>query len=353
MIYLDHAATTPLDEKVLNDMLPYLSYTYGNASSQHAFGRQAANAVTAARDNVAKILGVQAKEIYFTGSATEADNTAIKGICRANSAKGKHIVVSAIEHPAIIESAKDLTKEGFEVTYVNPDCNGVVTAEAVNAVIRQDTVFVGVMSANNETGVIQPIAAIYDVCKAKSIFFFCDCVQSCGVLTFGSLPADGYSLSAHKFYGPKGVGVLCIKSGNRFERLIAGGHQERGLRGGTTNTAAIIGLSSALTAVYAGANENTKKVESLRNKFEDMVLSQIDGVHINGGKEQRLPSHSNISFDGCDGENILFLLDLKGTAVSTGSACSSGAVTPSYVLTSMGKSEKQAQCGLPLARITP
>ncbi len=342
MIYLDHAATTPLDEEVLTAMTPYLKECFGNASSQHTYGRNAANAVVFARDKIARLCGVNAKDIYFTCGATESDNTAVKGVCLANADKGKHLVISAIEHPAVLESAKDLSSFGFETTLVYPDVDGVITPQAVEAAIRPETVFVGVMSANNETGVIQPIEGIYSVCKERNVFFFCDCVQTAGVLGFEDFPADGWGFSAHKFYGPKGVGVLYIKGGTRFNRLMSGGHQERAMRGGTTDTASAVGCAAALEKALREAERNNAYVASLRDYFCGRVLSEIEGSVLNGGG-RKLPSFANISFEGCDGENVLFLLDIKGIAVSTGSACSAGAVTPSHVLTAMGFSQSRAK----------
>ncbi|MDE7084047.1 MAG: aminotransferase class V-fold PLP-dependent enzyme, partial [Clostridia bacterium] len=208
MIYLDHAATTPLDGGALEKMTPYLTEIYGNPSSQHAFGRTAANAVQAARDKIADIMGVPSNSLYFTSGGTEAGNTALKGVCAANRDKGRHIVLSAIEHPALISSAEDMKKYGYEVTLVNPDSSGEVRADDVAAAIRPDTVFAGVMSANNETGVIQPVKDIYKVCRQRGVFLYCDCVQTAGVRDFAQFPADGIGFSAHKFYGPKGFGGL-------------------------------------------------------------------------------------------------------------------------------------------------
>jgi cysteine desulfurase len=346
MIYLDNAATTPLDNDILDVMMPYLTGTFGNASSQHTYGRMAANAVVAARDDIAAILNVPSKDVYFTSGGTEAGNTALKGVCAANTEKGKHIVISAIEHPALLESAHDLTKWGWEVSYVKPDKSGAVLAADVEKAIRPDTTFVGIMAANNETGVIQPIKAIYDVCRQKDVFLYCDCVQTAGVISFDNFPADGIGISAHKFYGPKGVGALYVKGGTKFARLISGGHQERAMRGGTTYTAGVVGCAAALKKAVKGAEENNAKVLALRNMFIDRVLSEIDGTHLNGDRQNRLPANANISFDGCDGQNLLFLLDMAGVAVSTGSACSSGAVTPSHVLTAMGLSEKAAKSAI-------
>lgn len=343
MIYLDHAATTPLDRAVLEKMTPYLTEIYGNPSSQHSFGQRAANAVQSARDGIAQILGVPAGELYFTSGGTEAGNTALKGVCAANRGKGRHIVVSAIEHAALLSSAEDMKKYGYEVTCVKPSENGVVSAESVAAAIRSDTVFVGVMAANNETGVIQPVKDIYKVCKERGVFYYCDCVQTAGVLDFADFPADGKGFAAHKFYGPKGFGGLYVRGNCRFERLLSGGSQEKGLRGGTTYVAGAVGCAYALERAVACAEENNKKVAELRDRFVERVLACIDGVHLNGDKTDRLPSNANLSFDGCDGEQIAFALDLRGIAVSTGSACSSGAVTASHVLTAMGLSEERVK----------
>lgn len=343
MIYLDHAATTPLDGEVLKAMTPYLTDIFGNPSSQHRFGREAANAVQNARDGIAHILGVKAEELYFTSGGTEAGNTALKGVCRFNRAKGGHAVLSAMEHPALLESAKDLKKEGFEVTLVNPDKDGLVSPESVAKAIRPDTAFVGVMAANNEVGTIQPIKDIYAVCKERGTFFYCDCVQIAGVLPFVDFPADGIGFSAHKFYGPKGFGGLYMRGNRYFDRLISGGGQERSLRGGTTYVAGAVGCACALKNAVRDMEVNNAKVKALRDGFLNGVLSEIDGAHLNGDLGKRLPSNANISFDGCDGEQILFALDLQGIAVSTGSACSSGAVTPSHVLLSMGLGEARAK----------
>lgn len=339
MVYLDHAATTPLDGRVLQAMTPYLTEIYGNASSQHSYGRKAANAVTVARDKIAGIMGVSPSELYFTSGGTEAGNTALKGVCAALRGRGRHVVLSALEHPALISAANDMREYGYEITLVNPAKNGIVSAESVAGAIRPDTVFVGVMAANNEVGTIQPIKDIYAACRERNVFLYCDCVQTAGVLPFGLFPADGIGFSAHKFYGPKGFGGLYVRGNCRFERLISGGEQERGLRGGTTYVAGAVGCARALEIAEREAQSNNDNIRKLRDLFVKRVLAEIEGTHVNGDLQNRLPSNANISFDGCDGEQILFALDLAGIAVSTGSACSSGAVTPSRVLTSMGLDE--------------
>ena len=341
MIYLDNAATTPLDSKILEVMLPYLKDNFGNSSSQHGAGRLAANAVLSARDKTAKILGCAAEEVFFVSGGTEAGNFALKGVCSAHG--HGHLVISAIEHPAILESAADMQKHGFEVTFVEPDKSAIICAESVERAMRPDTIFCAVMHANNETGVIQPVENIGRVCKERGVFYYCDCVQSAGVLPFPTKFCDALGISAHKFYGPKGIGAVYINDGAKISRFMSGGRQERGLRGGTVNVAAVAGLSAALEAAVKDSEINNKKIAALRDGFVKRVLTEIEGTHLNGDSLNRVPSNANISFDGCDGENLLFLLDLKGICVSTGSACSAGAVTPSHVLTAMGLEEGRAK----------
>lgn len=334
MIYLDNAATTPLDEAVLNKMLPFMRQSFGNPQSQHSAGRAAANAVISARDKTARLLGCKSEEVYFVSGGTEAGNTALKGVC-AYHGKG-HLIVSAIEHPALIESAKDMQKFGFEVTFLKPDSRGIVSAESVSAAIRNDTIFCAVMAANNEVGTIQPVEEIGEACKERGVFYYCDCVQTAGALPFPTAHCNALGISSHKFYGPRGFGAMFIKNGSKISRLISGGMQERGFRGGTLNAAAAVGLAEALETAVNEREQNNKKIAALRDGFLNKVLTEIDGAQLNGDRALRLPSNANISFNGCDGENILFLLDLNGVAVSTGSACSAGAVSPSHVLSAMG-----------------
>lgn len=334
MIYLDNAATTPLDEAVLNKMLPFMRRDFGNPQSQHSAGRVAGNAVISARDKVARLLGCKSEEVYFVSGGTEAGNTALKGVCAARR-KG-HLIVSAIEHPALIESAKDMQKYGFEITFLKPDCRGIVSAPSVAASIRPNTIFCAVMHANNEVGTIQPVEEIGEICKAHNVFYYCDCVQTAGVLPFPTAHCNALGISSHKFYGPRGFGAMYIKNGSEITRLISGGMQERGFRGGTLNAAAVAGLAEALERAVKDRELNNEKISFLRNVFLKAVLNSIDGACLNGDAKLRLPSNANVSFKGCAGENILFLLDLNGVAVSTGSACSAGAVSPSHVLTAMG-----------------
>lgn len=341
MIYLDNAATTPIDSAVLQKMLPYMSEKFGNPQSQHAAGREAANAVICARDSIARVIGCKAEEVYFVSGGTEAANTAIKGICLArginNGIKcGGHLVISAIEHPCVTESAEDMKKAGFEVTYVRPDGKGIIHPEDIEVAMRPDTVLCAVMSANNEIGTVQPTREIGEICRKKGVFYYCDCVQAAGWLPLEANNCDGMGISSHKFYGPRGAGVLYIKNGSRISRLISGGMQERGFRGGTLNAAAAVGLAEALTVAERDREKNCRNVQKVRDRFVERALTEISGARLNGDEKRRLPSNANISFDGCGGENILFSLDMQGVCVSTGSACSAGAVEPSHVLTAMG-----------------
>ncbi|MCH5147742.1 MAG: cysteine desulfurase [Clostridiales bacterium] len=340
MIYLDNAATTPQDEKVLEAMLPFMRENFGNPQSQHGLGRAAANALTSARDRIAEILGCGSDEVYFVSGGTEAGNTALKGVC-LSCGRG-HLVLSAIEHPALLESAKDL-KGDFEITYVKPDKDGIIDPSDVANALREDTVFCAVMAANNEVGTIQPYEEIGEICKKRGVLYYADCVQSAGVLPLNASCCSSLGVSAHKFYGPRGAGAIYIKKGSKISRLISGGRQERGLRGGTVNVAGAVGCAVALERAVACSDENNKKIKVLRDAFVKRVLSEIEGTHLNGDMAKRVPSNANISFDGCDGENLLFLLDMKGICVSTGSACSAGAVSPSHVLTAMGLSESRVK----------
>lgn len=336
LIYLDNAATTVMDEEVLAAMLPYLQSDYGNSQSQHAVGRAAARGLLSARDKVAEILGCESGEVYFLSGGTEAGNLAVKGVCAAH--KSGHLVISATEHPAVLESAEEMKKHGFEVTFVQPQPNGVILPETVSQAIRPDTIFCAVMAANNEIGVINDIQKIGSLCNQKGVFYYADCVQSVGCVPFPQKTADAFALSAHKFHGPKGIAAMFIKKGSVLAPLISGGMQEKGLRGGTVNVAGAVGLATALERAVTG--EYNSHIRALRDRFIDRVLTEIEGAHLNGDLNLRVPSNANISFDGCDGENILFCLDLKGICVSTGSACSAGAVTPSHVISAIAGEER-------------
>ena len=340
-IYFDHAATTPVDPRVLDKMLPYFTQKFGNPNSQHAFGRETVCAVDDARDEIAACIGAKPSEIYFTSGGTEADNWALRGAAYSLANKGKHLIVSAVEHPAMIATAKELAKKGFEVTFAEVDEYGAVDLEKLEKAIRSDTVFVGVMTANNEVGTIQPVKEIAALCKAKGIVFFTDAVQAAGAIPLNvkESGADMLSFSAHKFYGPKGIGVLYIRSGLKIEKLVSGGHQERSMRGGTTNVPAVVGMAEALRIATQNLDENAAYVSAIRDRFIHRVLREIPYVKLNGHPEKRLPANANFSFRYIEGESLLFSLDLKGIAVSSGSACSSGSLEPSHVLLAMGLPE--------------
>ena len=340
-IYFDHAATTPVDPRVMEKMLPYFTDNFGNPNSQHWFGRRSVTAVDEARDTVAPVLGAKPSEIYFTSGGTESDNWALRGAAHAYANKGKHLIVSAVEHPAMIATAKELTKEGFDVTFADVDEFGTVDLEKLRRAIRPDTIFIGVMTANNEIGTIQPIAEISEIAQECGAVFFTDAVQAAGTLKLdvNAPRVDMLSLSGHKFYGPKGVGVLYVRSGKRVGKIITGGHQERGMRGGTTNVPGVVGLAEALRLSLAEAEQNNAYVSRIRDHFVARVLREIPYVKLNGHPKNRLPNNANFSFRYIEGESLLFSLDLAGIAVSSGSACSSGSLEPSHVLLATGMPE--------------
>ena len=341
MIYFDHAATTPVDPRVLQKMLPYFTENFGNPNSQHACGRRAAAAVDEARDTVASLIGAKPSEIYFTSGGTESDNWALRGAAHANAERGKHLIVSAVEHPAMISTAKELQKEGFEVTFAAVDEFGRVDVEELRKSIRPDTTFIGVMTANNEIGTIQPIAEISALARERGIVFFTDAVQAAGALKLNvkEPTVDMLSFSGHKFYGPKGVGVLYVRSGVRVGKIITGGHQERSMRGGTTNVPGIVGLAEAFRLANEEMAQNNAHVSAIRDRFIARVLREIPYVKLNGHPKDRLPNNANFSFRYIEGESLLFSLDLAGIAVSSGSACSSGSLEPSHVLLATGLPE--------------
>ena len=347
-IYFDHAATTPVDERVLQKMLPYFSEKFGNPNSQHFFGREAVSAVDEARDEIAKILNAKANEIYFTSGGTESDNWALRGTAYAMRERGKHLIVSAVEHPAMITTAKELMREGFDVTFAAVDEYGVVDADKLISEVREDTVFIGIMAANNEVGSIQPIKKIAAFAKEKGIVFFTDAVQAAGAMKLDvkELGVDMLSFSGHKFYSPKGIGVLYVRSGLKLGKIITGGHQERGMRGGTTNTPAIVGMAEALRIADREREENNRKISALRDRFIARVLKEIPYVRLNGHPKDRLPANANFSFEYVEGEALLYNLDLAGIAVSSGSACTSGSLEPSHVLLAMGLDKETAKSSI-------
>ncbi len=338
-VYLDNNATSPVVPQVREAMLPYLEDKFGNASSLHSFGREAKKALEESRETIARILGASHKDcICFTGSGSEADNMALRGAVRALQQKGKHIVTSALEHHAILNTCKDLAEDGFAVTYVKPDETGLISAEAVTKAMRNDTILVSIMHANNEVGTINPIAEISKTVKARGILFHTDAVQSfCKVpFTVDSLGADLLSISAHKIHGPKGVGALYIREGVQLKPLIFGGLQEEGRRAGTENIAGIVGLAAAALLASSNMEKSVSKMKTLRDKLEKGLLETIPHTRLNGHPTLRLPNTLNLSFPFIEAESLILDLDLQGVAVSSGSACSSGSGDPSHVLLSMG-----------------
>lgn len=337
-IYLDNNATTRLDDDAFDAMIPFFKEEYGNAFSLHLFGRETGKAVAESRKVIADLLGVLPEEIIFTGSGTEGDNLAIRGVARAYKNRGKHIIVSSIEHPGVRNTCKDLEKEGFEVTVLNVDKNGVVDLEQLKSAIKDETILISVMHANNETGVIQPIEEIGKIAKENKILFHVDAVQSMGKLEINpkEMGIDLLVFTAHKFYGPKGVGALYVRNGVRLGKVITGGGQERKLRPGTTNTPLIVGMAKALEKAYAEREEENKRVGELRNYFEEQISARIPEIVINGKDVPRLPGTSSITFKYVEGESILLSLSMKGIAVSSGSACSSDELQASHVLLAMG-----------------
>lgn len=345
-VYLDNAATTYVSGEVLNEMLPCFNAVYGNSSSLHSFGREAQNIVDRARDRVAKAINAEkSNEIYFTGSGSEANNWAIKGLARANRAKGNHIIVSSIEHDSILEACKELEKEGFEVTYLSVDETGLVSLAELLHYIKPETILISVMSVNNEVGTIQNIKAFAKTAHENGIIFHTDAVQAIGALKMDvrDMEIDAMTMSAHKIYGPKGVGALYLKNGIRIENLINGGNQERGKRGGTLNVPGIAGFGKAIEIAVRDLSVNQQKLKAIRQYFLDKVEENIPYVHLNGHPHQKIQGTVNLSFELIEGESILMLLDLEGIAVSTGSACTSGSLEPSHVLKAMGLSNELAQ----------
>jgi len=335
-IYLDHAATTYVLPEVFEEMKPYFTDVFGNASSLHSCGQEAAVAVSEAREKVAKVLGANANEIYFTSCGTESNNWALRGIAYK---KGKgHIITSQIEHPAILQTCADLEKKGFEVSYIGVDNNGIINLEELKKAIKPDTILISVMSANNEMGAIQPIEEIGKIAKENKIPFHTDAAQAIGAIRFNvkEMGIDMLSLSGHKFYGPKGIGVLYIRNGLGIAKFMTGGEQERNMRAGTTNTPLIVGLAKAITLAYENFEQKVEELAKKRDYLINRILTEIPYSSLNGDSKNRLPNNVNISYKFIEGESILMLLDFDGIAVSTGSACSSGSLKSSHVLLAMG-----------------
>jgi cysteine desulfurase len=359
IIYMDHAATTYTKPAVLEAMLPYFSELFGNPSGIYAVSRDAYSAIDHAREQVASVLNAQrANEVYFTGSGTESDNWALKGVAFANTNRGKHIITSKIEHHAILHTCEWLQKQGFDVTYLDVDKEGFVSPESVEQAIRPETILVSVMFANNEIGTIEPIAQIGEICRDKRVLFHTDAVQA-----FGSVPIDVQemkidllSLTAHKLYGPKGTGALYIRNGVRCEPLLHGGAQERGRRASTENVAGIVGLGAAAEIAAEQITGNAKRLSALRDRLIDGILAKIPFARLNGPRENRLPNNVNVCFEYIEGEGVLLLLDRAGIEASSGSACTSGSLDPSHVLLAIGMPSEIAHGSLRLTlgeRTTP
>lgn len=338
LVYLDHAATTYVKDDVLEHMIPYFTKNFGNASSIYSLGRESKKAIEEAREKVAKAIHSDPKEIFFTGSGTEADNWAIKGVAYANKQKGNHIITTAIEHHAVLHTCQYLEKEGFDVTYLPVDEYGMVSLDKLRNAITDKTILISIMFANNEIGTIQPIQEIGQIAKEKGIYFHTDAVQAVGNVPIDvkQMNIDLLSLSGHKFYGPKGIGALYIKKGVKIHTFVQGGAQERGKRAGTENLAGIVGLGRAIELAVNDLEVHNAKVSSLRNRLVERIMANVPYCRLNGHPTQRLPGNANFSFEFIEGESLLLMLDMKGIAASSGSACTSGSLDPSHVLLSIG-----------------
>ena len=343
IIYLDNSATTKIKTEVLNEMMPYLTTEYGNASSLYSIGRKSKKAIEKARQQVAELINCNPHEIYFTGSGSESDNTALKGFAYANREKGNYIITSKIEHHAILETCETLEKQGFEVSYINVDENGIIKLDELKNAIRPSTILISVMTANNEIGTIEPIEEISRIAHEHNITFHTDAVQAIGNMPIdvAKMGIDMLSLSGHKINAPKGIGALYIKSGIKVEKYINGGHQERNQRAGTENVAGIVGLGKACELANKNMEIHINNLSRLRDYYIMKLQKEMPNkIRINGSMEHRLPGNANISFEGANASELIYKLDEKGICVSSGSACSSGSTLPSHVLTAINVPEK-------------
>lgn len=350
-VYMDYAATTYTKPEVLEEMLPYFTEFYGNPSSIYSISRETKKAIDKARNRVAKAINADSTEIYFTGGGSEADNWAIKGIALANKNKGNHIITTKIEHHAVLHTCEYLEKQGFEVTYLDVDENGAIRLEDLKNAIKPTTVLVTIMTANNEIGTIQPIKEIGEICKERKVFFHTDAVQAIGHIDMDvkDMNIDALSLSGHKIYGPKGVGVLYLRKGIRIHNLVHGGAQERNRRAGTENVAGIVGLGKAIELAMESLKEEKERLTYLRDKLIKGLLA-IPYSKLNGPRgDKRLPGNVNISFEFIEGESVLLMLDAKGICASSGSACTSGSLDPSHVLLAIGLPHEVAHGSLRLS----
>lgn len=346
---MDYASTTYVKEEVLEEMLPYFSEKFGNPSSFYNISRKTKMAIDKSRGIISKALGCSINELYFTSSGSESDNWAIKGIMSSNKDKGNHIITSKIEHHAVLKTCEYLEKQGYDVTYLNVDEKGLIDLKELEDAIKDTTVLVSIMAANNEVGTIQPLKEIGSLCKNKKVYFHTDAVQAFGSVNLDveAMNIDLLSISAHKIYGPKGIGALYIRKGISIDNLIHGGGQERARRAGTENVPFIVGFGKAVELAYENLDSNNEKLINLRNRLIDR-MSKIEGSVLNGDRENRLPNNVNFSFEGVNGEDLLLSLDFKGICASSGSACTSGSLKPSHVLLALGKSEKLASGSLRL-----
>ena len=346
--YFDHSATTPVDEKVLEAMMPYFCKEFGNPSSVYNIGKTNKEAINISRMKIAGLLGCKVNEVYFTSGGSESDNMILKGIAFANKHKGNHIITSKIEHPAILNTCKFLEKFGFKVTYINSDSNGIVDLKELEKAINRNTILISIMFANNEIGTIQPIEEIGKLARRNGIYFHTDAVQAIGNIDIDvkKYNIDGLSLSAHKFYGPKGIGVAYINEDVNFIRIQDGGHQERDKRAGTENVPGIVGMATAIEVAIQNMEKNNNHIKFLRDYYIDEIKQKIPYIRINGDIEKRLPGNANICFSGVDGSKLLAKLDEKGICASSGSACSAGLLNPSHVLLAIGVPNNLARSSL-------
>lgn len=347
-IYLDNSASTPIDADVLEYMFRISKESYGNPSSVHREGQKSRKIIDEARELIATFLKIKSRELVFTSSGTEANNLALRGIMKSSKYKGKHIISSAIEHSSIMKTLEDLEKEGFEVTLLQVDSFGNIDLEEFEKAIRPDTRLVSLIHASNEIGTIQDIKKVGEICKKKNIVFHVDAVQSFGKILFypEEYNINLMSISAHKIYGPKGIGALYISTGTKLEKIITGGYQERNRRAGTENVAAIGAFGKAVEIAYGNIHAEYKKEEELRNYMEELILKEIKDTSINGNLSNRLPNISNLTFDRASSESLLFNMDLKGICISAGSACSSGTLNPSHVLLALGHDNRKAKSSI-------
>lgn len=346
--YFDHSATTPVDEKVLEAMMPYFCKEFGNPSSVYNIGKTNKEAINISRMKIAGLLGCKVNEVYFTSGGSESDNMILKGIAFANKHKGNHIITSKIEHPAILNTCKFLEKFGFKISYINANSNGIVDLKELEKAINRNTILISIMFANNEIGTIQPIEEIGKLARRNGIYFHTDAVQAIGNIDIDvkKYNIDGLSLSAHKFYGPKGIGVAYINEDVNFIRIQDGGHQERDKRAGTENVPGIVGMATAIEVAIQNMEKNNNHIKFLRDYYIDEIKQKIPYIRINGDIEKRLPGNANICFSGVDGSKLLAKLDEKGICASSGSACSAGLLNPSHVLLAIGVPNNLARSSL-------